>query len=125
MKLLLARLEAVFRRVEPPRKDRGILSAGPINLDRGRHEVKVDNVLVSLTTTEFGMLEALMEAGERVLTREQLINKVLGPNAAVTDRTIDVHIAALRKKIGDASAWIQTIRGVGYTLRSPQASGML
>ena len=92
---------------------------GPISLDRNRHESSVDDKAVALTATEFSILWELMAARERVLSRDQLIDAVLGSSAVVTDRTIDVHIAALRKKLGSASVLIQTIRGVGYTLRAP------
>ena len=56
----------------------------------------------------------------RVLDRDQLINNALGNGVAVTNRTIDVHIAALRKKLGPSAGWIQTVRGVGYTFREPR-----
>ncbi len=119
-KLLLARIAAVLRRA-PHRADQGrTVSAGPIELDVSRHEVRVDGIRVMPTATEFRILQALMSASGRVLSREQLIDIVLGSMVAVTDRTIDVHIAALRKKLGHAATWIQTIRGVGYTLRPPE-----
>jgi DNA-binding response OmpR family regulator len=60
-----------------------------------------------------------MAAQGRVLARDRLIDSVFGPTTVVTDRTIDVHITALRKKLGSASKWIQTVRGVGYTFRHP------
>ncbi len=120
MKLLLARVEAVLNRVIDDDTTHDVLTAGPITLDRDRYEMAVDGTPVSLTSTEFRILEALMAARGRVLSRAQLINTVLGPSVAVTDRTIDVHIAALRKKLGNAASWIQTIRGVGYTFRTPQ-----
>jgi two-component system phosphate regulon response regulator PhoB len=120
MKLLLARVEAVLRRGRAIANQHESVAAGPIRLDRERHEVTVNEVPVGVTATEFGVLQSLMNAGGRVLSREQLIDAVLGPVVAVTDRTIDVHIAALRKKLGDASGWVQTVRGVGYTLRPPQ-----
>lgn len=119
MKLLLARIAAVFRRAEMPETSGDILSIGPIVVDQGRHEVTANGSPVSLTTTEFRVLRTLMAAGGRVLDREQLINQVLGPMVAVTDRTIDVHIAAVRKKLGAAASWVQTVRGVGYTFRQP------
>ena len=62
---------------------------------------------------------ALIASGGRVLNRAQLIDNVLGTGVAVTDRTIDVHITAVRKKMGSAAGWIQTIRGIGYTFREP------
>ena len=74
---------------------------------------------VSVTATEFRLLKVLMSARGRVLDRARLIEAVLGQGVAVTDRTIDVHITALRKKLGPGAAWVQTVRGVGYTFRQP------
>jgi two-component system phosphate regulon response regulator PhoB len=121
MKALMARVAALLRRAPgavaaTPAES---LSAGPVKLDTVRHEVTVDGVLVSLTATEFRLLRALMTGGGRLLSRDQLIDAAMGPDVAVVDRTIDVHIAALRKKLGSASCWIQTIRGAGYTFRAP------
>lgn len=121
MKVLIARVAAVLRRKELAQQAGELLSGGPIRLDRGRHEVTVHDAPVALTATEFRVLAALMNARGRVLDRDKLIDLVLGTGVAVTNRTIDVHIAALRKKLGGASAWIQTVRGVGYTFREPQA----
>jgi two-component system phosphate regulon response regulator PhoB len=120
MKLLLARIDALRRRVASSGPQKDVLTAGPITLDRSRRELEVDGEAVTLTSTEFGILWELLAARGRVLRREQLIDGVLGTHVVVTDRTIDVHIAALRKKLGRASMLIQTIRGVGYTLR-PQS----
>ena len=118
-KLLVARVAALLRRSNSPVTSEDRLTAGPIDLNQARHEVKVNAELIPLTTTEFRILQTLILASGRVLSREQLIDSVLGTMVAVTDRTIDVHIAALRKKLGSAAGWIQTVRGVGYTLRSP------
>lgn len=120
MKLLLARVAAVLRRKEFAEQPGERLAGGPVTLDRGRHEVTVDGLSIPLTATEFRVLAALMAARGRVLDRDHLIDTVLGSGVAVTNRTIDVHIAALRKKLGQAASWIQTIRGVGYTFREPQ-----
>jgi DNA-binding response OmpR family regulator len=119
MKLLLARIAAALRRDRTAYPASEVLSAGPVVLDHGRHEVAVEGRSVTLTATEFRILAALMRAGGRVLDRGQLIDVVLGPNVAVTDRTMDVHIAALRKKLGTAAACVQTVRGVGYVFRVP------
>ncbi len=119
MKVLLARISALLRRVDASAVDERELQIGPIRLDPARFEVQVENIPVSLTTTEFRILKTLMSADARVLDRTKLIDMVLGPMVAVTDRAIDVHIVALRKKLGPASTWIQTVRGVGYTFRSP------
>jgi two-component system phosphate regulon response regulator PhoB len=113
MKLLLARVDAVLRR-SAARGATDVLTIGPITIDRSRRALTVDGDAVRLTTTEFGILWELVAARGRVLSRDQLIDAVLGAGVVVTDRTIDVHVAALRKKLGDASALIETVRGVGY-----------
>jgi DNA-binding response OmpR family regulator len=118
MRVLLARVGALLRRGRMDAGSRDVLSLGPVMLHRSRHEVAVDGTPVALTATEFGILSALMRGDGRVLSRAQLIDAVLGHDVAVTDRTIDVHIAALRKKLGSAAACIQTVRGVGYTFRA-------
>lgn len=118
-RLLLARVAAVLRRRDLAEQEAEVRSGGPVVLDRGRHEVTVDGRPVPLTATEFKILAALMGARGRVLERGQLIDSVLGTGVAVTNRTIDVHIAALRRKLGHAAAWIHTIRGVGYAFREP------
>jgi two-component system phosphate regulon response regulator PhoB len=118
-KLLLARIAAMLRRDRVVRQERQVLSSGPMVLDRARHEVTVEGRPVILTATEFRILATLMGAGGRVLNRGQLIDAALGENVAVTDRTVDVHVAALRKKLGKAAAYIRTIRGVGYAFRLP------
>jgi two-component system phosphate regulon response regulator PhoB len=124
MKLLLARVDALLRRAAASPPSSEVLSVGPATLDRSRHELTVDGRDVPLTTTEFRILWELMAARGRVLSREQLVDAVLGTSAVVTDRTIDVHIAALRKKLGRAATVIQTVRGVGYTLRAPSGADL-
>lgn len=119
MKLLLARVSAMMRRSDALASEPEVLTAGPIHLDAARHEVSTGDQKVDLTATEFRLLKALMAAHGRVLSRTQLIDAALGENVAVTDRTIDVHITGLRKKLGGAAEWVQTIRGIGYTLREP------
>lgn len=121
MKALIARVGALLRRSQEgvSNADEGVLSDGPVTLDAERHSVSVEGKVITLTTTEFRLLKAIMSAGGRLRSREQLIDAALGPNVAVVDRTIDVHIAALRKKLGSAAAWIQTVRGAGYIWRMP------
>jgi DNA-binding response OmpR family regulator len=79
--------------------------------------VKVDQKLVHLTNTEFQILANLLKNPGIVYSREKLINNILGNAIHVTNRTIDTHIAGLRKKLGRSSKLIETIRGVGYRLR--------
>lgn len=119
MKLLLTRIAALLRRGRAAPEGREVLTLGPVTLDRVRHEVIVQGEPVALTATEFRVLAALMGADGRVLERGQLIDAVMGPNVAVTNRTMDVHIAALRKKLAAAAHCVRTVRGVGYTFRVP------
>lgn len=118
-KVVVARVAAIFRRLEAAETSPEILCAGPIRLDPERHEVTVAGEPAELTATEFKLLQALMAAGGRVLNRSRLIDRVLGTGAAVTDRMVDVHVTSLRKKLGEGAGWIQTVRGVGYTVRKP------
>ena len=81
----------------------------------------VNDEPIKLTLTEFKLLSALLTARGRVLTRDQLMDKAMGTDVFVTDRAIDVHITAIRKKLGQASWLVNTVRGVGYRLReSPE-----
>ena len=114
MSVLVARVEAQFRRRQGVQAEP--LQAGPLRIDPQRHSVQVAGQDVALTLTEFRLLTALVAARGRVLSRNQLIDQVLGIDAVVTDRTIDVHLAALRRKLGPARGLIQTVRGVGYRL---------
>ena len=114
---LLARVKAVLRRAAaaPPASDR--LEAGEIVLDTARHEVFVRKEPVVLTPKEFDLLRVLMANRGRVLTRDLLLNRVWGEERYLDERTVDVHIRWLRRKIElDASQprLIQTIRGTGY-----------
>lgn len=125
MKKLVARVNAVIRRGAAPRPTSRRMEAGPFVLDPSRHELTVNSQVVTLTATEFRLLRALMASDGRVLSRSQLIDAAMGNDAVVTDRTIDVHVTSLRKKINEAegdeepAAWVQTVRGIGYTFRQP------
>jgi len=115
MSVLVARVRAVLRRAAASATGgKGPLKMGPITIDPDRHVVEVHDETVGLTLTEFRLLTALVAARGRVLSRNQLIDQAMGINAIVTDRTIDVHLTALRRKLGDARSCIQTVRGVGY-----------
>lgn len=112
-KVLLARIEAVLRRAadqSAPAK----LTLGPVVMDLDTHEVAVEGQPVTLTPTEFRLLAALIQARGRVLTRDQMIARGMGPGITVTGRAIDVHIAAVRRKLGAHEGLVQTVRGVGY-----------
>ncbi len=101
----------------------GVLRAGPLVIDTSKHEVTVDGETVRLTLTEFKLLAALVAARGRVLTRDQLMDKAMGTDVFVTDRAIDVHVTAIRKKLGTANWLIHTVRGVGYRLQETPEAG--
>jgi DNA-binding response OmpR family regulator len=85
-------------------------------IDQAKHEVMVSGRPVNLTPTEFKLLTAIFSARGRVMTRDQLMDRAMGADVFVTDRAIDVHITAVRKKLGEAAWMIHTVRGVGYRL---------
>lgn len=114
--ILHARVRAHLRRLESNKKT-GDLQIGPLSLNMEKCEVKNEGDLLQLTNTEFQILCQLFENPGVVYSREKLIAKILGDEVHVTNRTIDTHIAGLRKKLGSASNQIETIRGVGYRLR--------
>jgi two-component system phosphate regulon response regulator PhoB len=117
MAVLIARVEAVLRRAAMPAGPQGgALAVGPIRIDVDRHAVEVGGQAVALTLTEFRLLVALTAARGKVLTREQLIAQVMGPSIVITDRTIDVHMTSLRRKLAGARSLLATVRGVGYRL---------
>jgi two-component system phosphate regulon response regulator PhoB len=94
-----------------------VLKAGPLTIDPSKHEVSVNGEPVKLTLTEFKLLSALVGARGRVLTRDQLMDKAMGTDVFVTDRAIDVHVTAIRKKLGNANWLVRTVRGVGYSVQ--------
>jgi len=114
--VLLARVEAVLRRAEGDGSGVAVAARGPVRIDLDTHEVRVGSDPVRLTTTEFKLLAALVRADGRVLTRPELISRAIGPGIRVTDRAIDVHLAAVRKKLGEHGSLIKTVRGVGYKM---------
>jgi len=97
----------------------GVLAAGRIKLDPARHEVRIGDAEVALTALEFRLLKTLLERPGRVQTREVLLSDVWGIEAEITTRTVDTHIKRLREKLGAAGEIIETVRGVGYKLASP------
>ncbi len=122
-KILLARMATVLRRSDQPQAESGTHRAGPLSIDTSKHDVTLNGESVRLTLTEFKLLHALVAARGRVLTRDQLMDKAMGTDVFVTDRAIDVHITAIRKKLGEASWLVHTVRGVGYRLRESNDDG--
>lgn len=114
MKVVLARLEAVFRRSTRGAGDQRQAVMGGVVMNLETHETLVDGHPAALTLTEFRLLSALIQANGRVLSRSALMARAMGPGVTVTDRTIDVHVTAIRKKLGPHAGIIKTVRGVGY-----------
>ena len=116
---LTLRVEALLRRskAEPVSASRRI-SVGPVELDREAHRVFSDGLEVDLTRLEYRLLEVLLERRGRVQTRRQLLQAVWDTNAAIETRTVDMHVARLRTKLGGAASLIETVRGIGYRFRA-------
>jgi two-component system response regulator MtrA len=117
---VVARVGSVLRRSQGTVAGPATLQLGTVCVDMGARRLTVDDVEVALTATEFELLAFLMRRPGRVFTREHLISEVWGYSAISGNRTVDVHVAQLRAKLGEASP-IRTVRGVGYSAEA-QAS---
>ncbi len=118
-RVLVARIRSLLRRAKSQRgSEQAPLTVGRLQIFPGRHEVRIDSREISLSITEFGILALLARSPGWVFSRSQIVNEVRGQDTIVTDRSVDVHIAGLRKKLGPYSDYIQTVRGVGYRLKS-------
>jgi two-component system response regulator RegX3 len=120
---LVARIKAVLRRQgsDSTNEPSGSISAGPVVIDVERHQVSINDQLISLPLKEFELLEFLVRNSGRVLTRTQLIDRIWGSDYFGDTKTLDVHVKRLRAKIEKDPAnpvYIQTIRGLGYKFES-------
>ncbi|MDX1645534.1 MAG: response regulator transcription factor [Longimicrobiales bacterium] len=126
---LALRAQAILRRVQEAGIVGGgrVLKAGPIRLDTEAHRTSIDGEELSLTPTEFRLLQALMERRGRTQSRTQLLEKAWDVESGVSDRiqtrTVDMHVRRLRAKLGEMGDWIETVRGFGYRLKVPESSG--
>lgn len=123
VKIFLARVEAMLRRsrggvIDPA----DVLQVETLRMDTSTHDVHVDDQPIKLTLTEFRLLAALMRKPGKVVSRADLMYSAMGPDVLVTARTIDVHIASIRKKLGRIGPMIRTVRGVGYLLAESGAA---
>jgi DNA-binding response OmpR family regulator len=114
---LVARVRAVLRRTSGPKEKTKVIKRGLLVIDIDAREVTYEGKAIVLTATEFRILEYLANRPGRVVTRDSIIDAALGQNTAVMDRTIDVHITALRRKLGSGGEMIETVRGFGYKFR--------
>jgi two-component system, OmpR family, response regulator RegX3 len=119
---LVARIRAVARRRSPRPEaatvDRSTTELGGLHVDRRTRRVVLDGADIALTPKEFDLLAFLAEDPGAVCGRQQVLEEVWDPHWYGPTKTLDVHVASLRKKLGDAS-WIETVRGVGFRLRAP------
>ena len=114
-KILLSRVKAVLRRKHSPQQDgKDVIQIGDLAIHPGRHEALLENTKLDLTFTEFRILQILAARPGWVFTRGQIVDAVRGEDHAVTDRSVDFQIVGLRRKLGNYSEYIETVRGVGY-----------
>jgi two-component system alkaline phosphatase synthesis response regulator PhoP len=118
-RVLIARVKAVLRRrgKGAPEPQDEVIHHDDLVIDLSRHEVRLAGSPLPLTTTEFRILCLLANKPGWVFSRDQIISAVHDGNIAVSDRTVDVQIVALRKKLGARQTWIETVRGIGYKFR--------
>lgn len=113
---MVSRVKAVLRRCSDRPDDDEILTAGNISLNPNQHTVTVNGKKTALTLKEFEVLRLFMQKPQKVFTREELLSKIWGIEFAGESRTVDVHIATLRQKLGASGSMIKTVIGVGYRL---------
>lgn len=114
---LVARVKAVLRRSGAQTEPSPVLGGGDLVIDLHGHEVTAFGQRVQLTATEFRILQFLASHPNKVASRDEIIDAALGRDAAIFDRTIDVHITSIRKKLGKAGDRVETVRGFGYKFR--------
>lgn len=116
-KVLLHKVKALLRRREPTTTDSEQISLHGVKIDRRRYVASIHDQGLPLTKSEFQLLETLIRQPGRAFDRSELVDAALGEDTMVLDRTIDVHIRALRRKMGEAADLIETVRGIGYRFR--------
>ena len=119
--VLLARVKAALRRTNTEGSaNTEISSIHGIDIDVARYKVTVDGNEITLTSTEFKVLQLMASQAGRVFTRYQIVDAVHGDDYPVTDRSVDVQMVGLRKKLGDAGQFIETVRGIGYRFKEQE-----
>ena len=116
---LVLRVQSVLRRIDSAPESPDMLKVGVIEVDRVRHEVRIEGKPLDFTATEFKLLTVLMERCGRLQSREKLLNDVWGYESAIDTRTVDTHIRRLREKLGVAAELVETVRGFGYRMVAP------
>ncbi len=125
VKVLLERIKALLRRRQPEVATGTVIACHGVVIDRSRHKVTSTGRSLELTRSEFRLLDTLIRQPGRVFERSELIDAALGEDTIVMERTIDVHIRALRRKLGKQADVIETVRGVGYRFRESDADAIV
>ena len=122
MKVLIQRIKKELRRIQLQEEAPAgaVIESQGVVIDRHSHKALHRDQELPLTPTEFRLLEVLIRQAGRAFTRYELMDAAIGEDAIVLERTIDVHIKSLRKKLGDAGELIETVRGVGYRFHEPR-----
>jgi two-component system phosphate regulon response regulator PhoB len=115
---LVLRVRIILRRTEPSTQAADLVHFGVLTIDRAAHRAFVNEQEIALTQLEFRLLTTLLERKNRTQSRETLLTDVWQLNAAIETRTVDTHVKRLREKLGPASSYIRTVRGVGYRFAS-------
>lgn len=116
-KVLFSKIKMILKRSRDMEKPAKVVSFGEFTLEIDRYILRKEDKIIPITLSEFGILKTLITHRGKVLTRNQLLDAVRNDDAFIVDRNIDVHIAALRKKLGPNFEWIETVRGIGYRFK--------
>jgi len=121
LQVLAARVKAIMRRIsdfqQPSATTESVRTFGDFNIDLLKHKISFKGQEVKLTTIEFDILEFLSRSPGRVWSREQILDNVWEEGKCIVDRAVDVHVRCLRKKLGKADHYVETVRGVGYRFK--------
>ena len=119
IKVLLERVKVLLKRRDRHDEVKDVVASQGIVIDRRRHQASVDGQPISLTRTEFSLLDTLLRQPGRAFSRAELIQTAIGDDALVLDRTVDVHVRSIRSKLGENAELIETVRGIGYRFHHP------
>ena len=120
VRVLMERIKALLRRRDGSDEDHDVVASQGVVVNRRSHHASIGDQILDLTPSEFNLLNVLIRQPGRAYTRAELIDSALGMDAMVLERTVDVHIRALRQKLGSHASLIETVRSVGYRFRDPR-----
>ena len=112
-------MKVLLKRRDRHDEVKDVVASQGIVIDRRRHQASVDGQPISLTRTEFSLLDTLLRQPGRAFSRAELIQTAIGDDALVLDRTVDVHVRSIRSKLGENAELIETVRGIGYRFHHP------